>query len=724
MSEANIHLVLLWHMHQPFYKNLVTGQYHLPWVRLHALKDYYGMVAMLEEFPNIHVTFNLVPSLLLQLEDYAAGTAQEPMQQIAYKPAEQLPVPEQIFLLRYFSQANLEHLISRYPRYRELYERMRANDFVPERALPFFQTQDLRDLQVLSQLAWFDEIYLVEDPEVRSLADKGRSYTDADQKTLYKKQQQLLQSVVPAYRAAAEKGQIEISTSPFYHPILPLLCDTNVAAEAHPGLPLPRHRFRHPEDARLQLERGLELHQRIFGSAPRGLWPSEGSVSEEVLAICASLGFRWIASDQRVLGNSIGVSFYYDASGSLAHANRLYTPYRFSTPSGPISILFRDQEIADRIGFRYARLEPEAAARDFVSAVRQSALPLTQQKKAALVPVILDGENAWEYYRQNGRPFLRALYRMLSEDPQIECCTVSEALDRQGGVEPLPRLAPGSWINANFDIWIGSDEDNRAWDSLSEAWDWFAEKEKTATPESKSLALEELLIAEGSDWCWWYGPEHSSAQDAEFDALYRSHLSNIYRALGHRPPETLAQPIGRFRPSVISAPPEAAISAQMDGSVTNYFEWMGAGIYSASQRIASMHGSSLLLQEIYYGRNRDFFFLRMDFFEMSALNWNQLQLHIGLRGASCPAVIVNAVPSTLKTAWRFELYPEGKTEALPAALGQAVLGKILEIKLSLETLGVATEKPFDFRVTLWKDQLPQETFPLEGWLTVPVLIPE
>ena len=720
MSEPKVRVVFLWHMHQPYYKDLVTGIYRLPWTRLHALKDYYGMVAMLEEFPRIHSTFNLVPSLLAQLEEYAQGTAREPMQEIAAKRTDELSLDDRLFLLRYFFQANVEHLISRYPRYRELFNRMHANDFNADRALPFFQPNDLTDLQVLSQLAWMDEMVLSQDREMQALVAKGQGYDYEDQTLLRKKQLQFLQNIFPAYRSAAERGQIEISTSPFYHPILPLLCDTTVATEAHPWVRLPQRRFRHPEDARLQLERALELHRRLFGKAPQGLWPSEGSVSEEVLQICSSLGFRWLATDQRVLGNSIGVSFQGSTSDSLSNADRLYVPYSFSTPSGPVRMLFRDHHLSDQIGFVYSHLEPKTAAADFLGRIKQRAFPLVRDGKNAIVPVILDGENAWEYFAESGRPFLRALYAMLSEDPLLECVTVSEALERHGPAEELPRIAPGSWINANFDIWIGAEEDNQAWDHLSDARDFFAAHEKTASPAQRALALEEILVAEGSDWNWWYGPEHSTANDPDFDALYRSHLANVYRALGYRPPEALAQPIARLRHRVTSILPEAALFPRIDGVVSNYFEWMGAGLYSPIQRAAAMHGQPTLLRQLYYGRDAENFYLRVDFHDPAGGSPDNIKLRIGFRGAASPAVIVSFARPGPEKAIACEIRPEEGVLALAAPLAEAALGRILEIRLSLRAMGLGTELPFDFQVTVWQNNLPIETLPLEGWLAVPV----
>ena len=721
MAEGKIRLVFLWHMHQPYYKDLVTGQYRLPWVRLHGLKDYFGMVALLEEFPQIHQTFNLVPSLLLQLEEYANGTAQEPLQEIAYRPADELESEERLFALQFLFQANVDNLISRFPRYRELWERVRTHHFRAEEALPFFSSQDLRDLQVLSQLAWFDEMFLAEDADILALVDKGEGFSLEDQQNLRRKQQELLQKVIPAYRRAQERGQIEISTSPFYHPILPLLCDNYIATEAQPGTRLPRRRFRHPEDARLHLERATALHERMFSCKARGVWPSEGSVSQEVLELCASLGFRWIATDQRVLTNSTGVYFYRDDAGAMVNSGRLYTAYRFDTSGGPIHMLFRDRELSDLIGFVYSRMDPDEAAADLVRRILQSVQPLAQNGRDVLFPIILDGENAWEYFPQNGRPFLRALYRLLSEEPRLECATVSEALDRHRDVQPLPRLVPGSWINANFDIWIGSEEDNQAWDLLAETREVFAEQEATASAEQRALALEELLVAEGSDWCWWYGPEHSTANDPDFDLLYRTHLANVYSALGQRPPDSLSQPIARFRYDVVSAPPEVEISPHIDGKVTSYFEWMGAGLYSPVTRATTMQGQEPLLRELHFGRSDSSFFLRVDLFDHPDELLEKVYLRIGLRNRSRALSIVvsfsrSGTPGEFQC--RLSLDAEGAASDVP--LGQAALKSVLEVQINLAALETFASAPFQFQAALWTENLPSESLPLVGWIAVPL----
>jgi alpha-amylase/alpha-mannosidase (GH57 family) len=578
-------LCFLWHMHQPFYKDLLSGEYKLPWTRLHALKDYAGMVEILAEFPKVHQTFNLVPSMVFQIEEYASGKASDPFLDCALARAEDLTEAQRNFVLKYFFQANVEHMIYRYPRYRELYEKRDR-----------FSVQDLRDLQVLSQLVWFDEDLLARDPELQQLARKGQNFSLDDQRVMGRKQRESLARVLPVYREYSATGQIEISTTPFYHPILPLICDSNIAAVSHPGLPLPS-RFSYPQDAREQLERARAYMLEKLGVAPAGLWPSEGSVSDEALGLAADCGFTWAASDNGVLARTLN----RDAGVQVT-----YRPYVWRQSGKEIRLLFRDHYLSDLIGFEYARMAPAAAAAHFLDRIRQNA-----QGFEALVPIILDGENAWDWYEANGRPFLRELYRRISGDPALQALTVSEALARFQA-QPLDRIFPGSWINANFDIWIGAEEDNLAWELLLAARKAYDQAHDV--PEAaRKVAYEELLIAEGSDWNWWYGPEHGADNRPEFDQLYRDHLSNVYHFLGLAPPEALSRPILRSdQPGEFHQAPQNSIQATIDGKVTSYFEWMGAGRYRPDPRSGAMHGGSAPLHEMFYGCDDTHLYVRLD----------------------------------------------------------------------------------------------------------------
>src|SRR6185312_14661904 len=458
-----IRLVFLWHMHQPFYKDLVTGEYRLPWVRMHALKDYYGMVKLLDEFPAVHQNFNLVPSLLNQIEDYVAGHAKDRWRDLVLKPSSDLSSDEKIFALKYLFQANHTHQVGRYPRYLELLNK-RATHSSPEKAIESFNQQDFTDLQVLSQLAWLDEFFL-DERNVADLIKKERNFSRADQEALSAMEARILAAVIPAYRTAAQRGGIELSTTPFYHPILPLLCDTNNGRVSNPGLPLPRRRFLQADDALEQIRRAMDSHERTFGTRPMGMWPSEGSVSNEVLSLARQVGLKWLATDEGVLGRSTQSFFERNGTGDLSpdSAQRLYRVYRNGEEEDAVHLFFRDHNLSDLIGFVYSGMPAKHAAEHFVKSLKANTQQILASGRDAVVSVILDGENAWEHFPASGREFLRRLYSAISSDSQIEPLTISETIARTKDAKPLPSLVPGSWINANFNVWIGAPEDNLAW---------------------------------------------------------------------------------------------------------------------------------------------------------------------------------------------------------------------------------------------------------------------
>ncbi|MBV9074897.1 MAG: glycoside hydrolase, partial [Acidobacteria bacterium] len=455
-----IRLIFLWHMHQPFYKDLMTSEYRLPWVRMHALKDYYGMVKLLDEFPGVHQNFNLVPSLLVQIEEYVEGVARDPWQDVVRKRASDLTPHEQAFALKYLFQANHTHQVARYPRYLELLnKRMRFPS--AEAAAKEFSQQEFTDLQVLSQVAWFDEFFL-EEPGLAELVAKQRGYSYEDQELVGEQEKRILAAVIPAYRDAASRGSVELSTTPFYHPILPLLCDSNNGRVSSPGLPLPRRRFLQTNDAREQVRRAIALHQQTFKEKPAGMWPSEGSVSNEVLTLAREAGLKWIASDEGVLGRSTQSYFERDSGGRLSpdSAQRLYRLHQNGEGKGAVSIVFRDHNLSDLIGFVYSGMPAKDAAAHFVRSIKSNAEPVLAGGRDAFVPIILDGENAWEHFPASGREFLRRLYEALQKDSQIEPLTISEVIANSGQPATLSSLVPGSWINANFNVWIGAPEDN------------------------------------------------------------------------------------------------------------------------------------------------------------------------------------------------------------------------------------------------------------------------
>jgi alpha-amylase/alpha-mannosidase (GH57 family) len=681
-------------MHQPFYKDLVTGEYKLPWTRMHALKDYYGMVKVLEDFPNLHQTFNLVPSMLVQIEEYASEQALDPFLRTALKPADTLTQTEQEFILQYFFQANPARMIYRYPRYGELYDLWLASGKVLARARRMMSVSGFRDLQVLSQLAWFDEEYHDHDELIRELVRKGRDFSLEDQRWLGRKQTESVARVLPVYKEFASRGQIEISTTPFYHPILPLICDSQIAEISHPYVALPPP-FRYPQDARHQLETAHSYMTSNLDHAPAGLWPSEGSVSDEVLHLAAETGFQWFATDNGVLGRTLR----QDPGPEVT-----YKPYVWEQGGHRIHGIFRDHFLSDLVGFVYARMGAAEAAEHFMQQIRNNCQPILSSGREALVPIILDGENAWEYYELNGRPFLRELYKRISADPLMSAVTVSEALSVVEA-QRIDRIFPGSWINANFNIWIGAEEDNKAWEYLLRArqtYDRVVEAgEQSGIPAgSRELAYEELLIAEGSDWCWWYGPEHDSANRPEFDALFRSHLANVYKLLGLAPPDDLSRPILKVTVQEYHQAPTGPIRANLDGEVTSYFEWLGAGVYRVDNRSGAMHGQRFLVQELRYGSDGQNLFLRLDFVENSVIDPQRTELRINIQPLHKPD------PPVLRAI--------ALHDASDGA--QCAVGKICEVRVALQSAGVALGHDFRFQISLWQGGLPVDALPPQGWI--------
>ena len=715
-----VHLVLLWHMHQPQYRDPESGRYVLPWTRLHALKDYWGMVEMLREFPDFHATFNVVPSLGMQLEEYASGNFNEPWFSLAFKNAEELTREDKAEIIARAFQLNQERLMSRWPRFVELYEWSRPAGGA--QAQVAFTSRDWRDLQLLSQLAWMDESWLEKDEVVSRLASKGKDYSESDKSALKGKQIELIRMVLPAYRDTARRAQIEISTTPFYHPILPLVCDSDIARVANPSTPLPRRAYRRPEDAREQLQRARRYHERVFESQPAGLWPSEGSVSDQALTLAAEEGFQWFGTDEGVLGRTLNVGFFRDSNGLPANADRLYKPWRLQLGGNGITGLFRDHHLSDLIGFVYSRMDAKGAAADLHLRMRHLGESV-QGNQPLTISLFLDGENAWEYYPGNGREFLREFYRRIQNDQDFRALTASEAIAAAGEIPATTGVFPASWINANFDVWIGHSEDVAAWELLWDAREAYArgaEARKKGRPDAPTEtalgeAFESLLAAEGSDWCWWFGPEHSTANDAEFDALYRKHLTGIYLALGQVAPEELAKPIKRRPEHALKLAPAGVLKVKVDGRDTSYFEWLGAGLYSPERRGGSMHGRVFYLHELRYGFEEGRFCVRIDPFPEALGELEDPEFRITIGGADEVTIVVKLERGHLK---EFAVEKDRLCLLNPKSVAEVAFERVLEVAIEKDQINVEGQTKLKLGVALWHGGLPVDVLPAEGFLDV------
>lgn len=595
-------------MHQPFYKDPFSGVYRLPWVRLHGTKDYLDMAAILEGYPDIRQTFNLVPSLLEQITDYTDNNATDTFLEITRKRPSELTEPEKGFMLEKFFLANIDNMIKPFPRYYELMSKrgFKTSDGDIRKSVRHFTDSDLLDLQVLFNLAWTDPMLRDRDEFLAYLVSKERGYTEEDKTLLIDKQISIMKAIIPKYRELSDKGQIEISASPFYHPILPLLWDTNAARISSPYIKMPGKRFSHPEDAKTQIHMAIESFEKVFGQRPAGMWPSEGSVSEDIVKAISSEGLQWIATDEDILSASLGEPVR-DHSGN-ARSHMLYSAYEFSG----VSIIFRDRKLSDLIGFVYSGWKPKDAANDMIR--RLAEIHNTpSHKRHRIVPIILDGENAWEHYKNDGHDFLRYLYDLLSQDRRFATTTVSGFLNEYKESERLSRLHSGSWINANFNIWIGQEEDNIAWDYLTEAREHLGNIQKNRPEKHLDAAWRSLYIAEGSDWNWWYGDDHTTETALEFDELFRNNLMKVYSETGTEIPPHLQMPVLKEkRASISGAEIRGFINPKIDGIMTSYFEWYHGAHFDVSKSGGSMHKTECLVSKIYYGFNRDTLFLRLD----------------------------------------------------------------------------------------------------------------
>jgi alpha-amylase/alpha-mannosidase (GH57 family) len=721
-----VSLAFFWHQHQPYYPDDVGGENPMPWVRLHGTKDYWGMAALLKEAPELHATINLVPSLLQQLLAYTEGGHQDTHQRVSRLPADGLSEDDLNYLLDNFFMVHPDQMIRPYPRYHELYKKRGLGVDSAERARKRFSKKDLIDLQCWSNLVWIHPLAFEQDPELAEFHNKGRGWTEAEKQWLLDKQMELLRQVVPLHRELLDRGQLELTTTPFYHPILPLLWDKRLARRAMPGVTLPKHLEGYPEDAAEHVRRAVDFHEKLFGQKPRGMWPSEGSVCQGVIPAIAEAGIQWIGTDEEILSCSTDGWVSRDQNGFLRNPEMLYRPWRVDEQGKTLQIVFRDHAMSDQIGFHYQRYSPEQAVADFVGKLEAigNATGGNVGHRPTLVSIILDGENCWEYYPNSGVEFLRGLYRRVVQHPKIKPVRISDYLARYPATDKLGHLFPGSWIQHNFGIWIGHPECNRAWDLLYETRQWLlgitARKSKPA--DKIARAWEELYIAEGSDWFWWFGDSHSCAQDGLFDRLFRKHLQNVYTLLAEQPPTELARSIRQgHRPSQVYSEPTGLLSVKVDGRRT-YFEWINAGHYvcSGARGTMSMVTQSYV-SDLYFGFDPERLLLRLDArggpFREQLADVQAIRL-VFLQPAGFELIVVH--PSQREP--EVQLWRQGMSIA--GVHAEAAADLLFELAVPFRSLGRKTDEPVHFYIELLKDKQPVERVPHEGLIETTVPSPD
>ena len=586
-----LHVAFVWHMHQPYYKDDLTSTYLLPWVRLRSAKDYYKMPALLDGYPKVRATFNLVPSLLAQIEDYGKEESVDLFLNLSKRPAADLTAEERDFVLKWMRESPRALRVQQSPRYLDLASRSLEAQFT---------VNDMRDLQVWFNLAWCDPVWMETDPRLAELKRKDREFTEEDKAILFAAQLERIRSVVPKYRELAERGQAELTFSPYYHPILPLICHVDSARSANPQIQLPERHFSHREDAERQIELGKGLFERMLGQRPKGMWPSEMAVGESVIGLAEKAKLDWMISDEEVLARSLEGQFNRD--------DHLYQPKRVAREGGAVSMVFRDSQLSNVIGFDYQRMSSIDAARDLMG--RLGRIRDVQGDRDFLAVIALDGENAWEFYPRDGHDFLNALYTELESSSDIVTTTVSDFLAEHPAQNQLHHLHTGSWIGASLDTWIGDPEHNIAWDLLAETRDWLDAQSQQRPKDSQAAvnAWREILITEGSDWFWWFSRKHDSGMDPIWDNQFRLHLRNVYKLMGTRAPARLFQPIIKRTPVPERGVPSTAISPASRHDPA----WSQGGYYLVGSGFGALHRPAGVVERVYYGNDNEKMYFRID----------------------------------------------------------------------------------------------------------------
>jgi len=548
-----LYVNLTWHQHQPLYYQDTDGVYTRPWVRVHATKDYLDMAEKVADYEDLRVTFNYTPSLIRQLTDLANG-AKDLYWVLSEKPASSLTEGEKQFILERFFDVNWTNIVSKYPRYQALLDRRGGTDQESlQTALETFTDQDFLDLQIWFNLAWFDPIYLAEEPLV-GLVEKGEGFSESDKEIVFNQVLEVVQKVLPYHKELQDAGQIEVTITPYTHPILPLIYDNQLALVGNPSAEMPELPFAYPQDAQAHLEICVDMYQEHFDREVRGLWPGEGAVAQEIVPLVADYGFNYMQTGEPVLAKSLGLeSFTRNAQGLVREADALYRPYYVIDDSGnQVAVFFRDWTLSDNIGFVYSGMTGEVGARDLINRLEaiQANFIDNNIEGPHIVSIILDGENAWEHYPNDGNDFLNALYRMLTESEVLKTVTPSEYLEMFPEQRMLDTLFPGAWFSPNYDTWIGETEEAIAWDYLARTREFLVPYENgeiAAEPQALDQAFDFMYLAEGSDWFWWFGDDQDSGQDSYFDEAFRALLAGVYTSLSEEVPQFVEVPVIQAR---------------------------------------------------------------------------------------------------------------------------------------------------------------------------------
>ena len=575
-TQKKLSLAIYWHMHQPVYE--LEGTYLMPWVRLHAVKDYLDMALFLEKFPNIKLNFDIVPALLDSIIDYCRDDCHDIHSELSVADIEKLTEEEKSFIINNFFSAKYETMVFKNERFRELFQKRFSNDNF---SIGDFSNQEYSDLMAVFNLVWIDPMHFDRYPRLKELWDKMRDYSQDDRVEIINIQRQIIKEIIPTYKKYIQTGRIELTTSPYYHPILPILIDIRSSAKTtslKEGLP---QSLGMTDDAKIQIRSGLDRIEEVFGVRPKGIWAPELCINQKTLGIFAKEDIKWTISDEGILSNSINFDFIRDFKGNLSDPSHLLKVYNYKTKKSDIDIIFRDRSIPNLINFEYAGINSQMAANDLYEKIKniQNKI-LVSPDETHLLTIASDCENCWENYENDGIEFLENIYGLINNDSSIETVLISDYIESDKHKKSLNKVYSGSCIDKTFRFWIGDCEKNKAWCYLKKAKDDLEEyiKNNRNNPNIP-LAKRELMIAEGSDWFWWYGEPNNSGQDFLFDYMFREHLKHIYNLLDIESPKFLDETII----TSVEIPfkyPKGSISPRMDGLNSSSNDWANSGSIS------------------------------------------------------------------------------------------------------------------------------------------------
>ena len=534
LSGKNLSVAFYWHMHQPVYE--LDGVFLMPWARLHAVKDYLDMVSILEKYPRLKLNINIVPALLDELIQYTEGY-NDIHSTLTVAKIEELSLNDKEYIFNNFFNTKYETMVYRYPTYRKLFKKRFSSNSI---TVDDFTNQELSDLMALFNLSWIDITHYDKFPEIKNLIEKGHGYSQKDRIRIIEIHREIIKEIIPTYKKYLNENRIEITTSPYYHPIMPILCDYETSAKNlsnKDNLPINFHLNR---DAHYQVKSALDRIQEVFGVRPKGIWASEYCLTDKVLELFSEEGIKWTISDESILSKSINFNFVRDFKGNLEDPYYLLKTYTYNQQNSNIDIIFRDSHIPNLINFEYCNIDTSISSNDLYNKIKtiQNKL-LVSPDNNHLLTIALDGENCWESYENDGNDFLNAIYSKLEQDETIDTVLISEYIDTDKNKKILNKIHPGSWINKDFHFWLGDPVKNLAWQYLNNVRDNLKTIISDVNDPIVKKALRELYIAEGSDWFWWYGEPNNSGQDNVFDFLFREHLKNTYKILGQDYPEYL-----------------------------------------------------------------------------------------------------------------------------------------------------------------------------------------